>query len=135
MEWDGGGVAPCSIGVDMVEIGRIAAAHGRHGDGFLLRLFTDDELAHCRVQKNPYPSLAARFATKEAVAKALHTGFGQHLTFRSVAVAIGVDGAPTIQLDRAGAQALQRMGGIRVLISMAHCRRYAIAQAVIVCRQ
>jgi holo-[acyl-carrier protein] synthase len=120
-----------SVGVDLVEIGRIAAAHRRRGDGFLRRLFTEEELAHCLGKKDPYPSLAARFAAKEAVAKALGTGLGGRLTFRSIGVRSGAGGVPRIVLDAAGERALEELGGRRVLISLAHCRDHALAQALI----
>jgi holo-[acyl-carrier protein] synthase len=123
--------AVISIGVDVVEIGRVAAAHRRHGERFLRRLFTEGEVVHCLGKKDPYPSLAVRFAAKEAVAKALRTGIGGKLTFRSVGVFSDAGGTPRIVLDGAGEAALQKLGGRCVLISLAHCRRYAVAQAVI----
>jgi holo-[acyl-carrier protein] synthase len=117
------------MGIDLVEIGRIRRAHGRWGNRFLRRIFTAEELAHCLRKKNPYPSLAARFAAKEAVAKALSTGFGRDLAFRSISIANGPSGEPRVVLaDSAAARA---RGG-RVLISLSHTATQAIAQALLI---
>ena len=59
------------IGIDVVEVGRIAEAIERHGEAFLARLFTAGERAYCEAQNVPALHFAARFAAKEAVAKAL----------------------------------------------------------------
>ena len=59
------------LGIDSVQVDRIKKASKRWGKSFLRRLFTDRELDYCFRHKNPYPSLAARFAAKEALIKAL----------------------------------------------------------------
>ncbi len=59
------------LGVDSVEVDRIRKASKRWGKAFLRRLFTDREIKYCFSHANPYPSLAARFAAKEALIKAL----------------------------------------------------------------
>ena len=60
-----------AVGIDIIEIDRVADVIARHGDRFLHRIYTDDEIRHCRGR---VPELAARFAAKEAVMKALGTG-------------------------------------------------------------
>ena len=67
------------IGIDLIEIDRIRQAWQRHGERFLNRIFTDRELDYCLTKKDPAPSLAARWAAKEAVAKALGVGLGESL--------------------------------------------------------
>ena len=63
-------------GIDMVEIQRIKDSIQRYGDNFVRRIFTDEEIKYCESRKNGrYESYAARFAAKEAVSKALGTGF------------------------------------------------------------
>ena len=62
------------IGIDVVEVERIASAIERHGESFLAKLFTADERAYCEAQKKSALNYAARFAAKEAVSKALGTG-------------------------------------------------------------
>jgi holo-[acyl-carrier protein] synthase len=62
------------LGFDATDIPRIRDTVGRHGDRFLRRVFTDEEIAYCKRHRDPAPSLAARFAAKEAAMKALGTG-------------------------------------------------------------
>ena len=62
-------------GIDAAEISRIAAAIERYGDRFVLRVFTDGEIAYCRRKRDAASSFAARFAAKEAAMKALGTGW------------------------------------------------------------
>ena len=64
-------------GIDLVEISRIKSAWERFGRRFLERVFTPSEQAYCLARKRPEESLAARFAAKEAVAKALGLGLGR----------------------------------------------------------
>ncbi|MFH2056646.1 MAG: holo-ACP synthase [bacterium] len=59
------------IGIDIIEIERIAKAYQRWGDGFLRKIYTEEEITYCLSQHDPAPSLAARFAAKEAAFKAL----------------------------------------------------------------
>ena len=73
MNLNGGNVI--GVGVDLTEISRIRAAHQKHGQSFLDKIFTADEQAFCLTKADPYPSFAARCAAKEAVSKALGTGF------------------------------------------------------------
>jgi holo-[acyl-carrier protein] synthase len=122
---------PIGIGIDLVEVERIRLAHARWGNRFLLRLFSAGEIAHCFSRTNPYPSLAARFAAKEAVAKALSIGFGEQLSFRSIEV-ISSGGAPSIALAQSAMERLNSIGGNDLLISISHTHSHAIAQAVAV---
>jgi holo-[acyl-carrier protein] synthase len=118
--------------VDLVEIGRIGAACSRFGEKFLRRIFSPQEIDYCLRRTNPYPSFAARFAAKEAIAKALHSGFGERLGFTSIAVLTDGDGAPLPLLDGRASHLLRAMGGSRVLLSLSHGRQLAIAQCAVV---
>jgi len=62
------------IGIDTVEIGRIRDSHERLGDRFIERILLPAEIEYCLRHKDPAPSLAARFAAKEAISKAFGTG-------------------------------------------------------------
>jgi holo-[acyl-carrier protein] synthase len=115
-----------AIGVDLIEVDRIASVLARHGERFLGRVFTERERAYCRCRP---PELAARFAAKEAVAKALGTGIGA-VEWREIEVVRGPSGAPGLELHgRARAQA-ERLGLGRPLLSLAHTREHAIAFVV-----
>jgi holo-[acyl-carrier protein] synthase len=120
------------LGVDMVEIDRIRAIYRRHKKQFLDRLFTPSELAYCRTKADPYPSLAARVAAKEAVAKAMNVGIGGILKWTSVCVEISPTGSPSVVLDAAAQRHLKKLGASKVLLSLSHTDTLAIATALLV---
>ncbi len=122
----------CGVGIDLVEVERIRASHQRHGDRFLERVFTEGERAYCTGLKNPYPHLAARFAAKEAVSKALGTGITGEFSWHSAAVAKGEQEEPLIVLDAKGRALLKKCGGTKVLVSLTHTATLAQAIAVVV---
>jgi holo-[acyl-carrier protein] synthase len=74
------------IGVDLVEVARLEQSISRQGERFLRRVFTANEIAYCSAMKSPGPNYAARFAAKEAVAKAFGTGLGAQLSFQDIEV-------------------------------------------------
>ena len=84
------------LGIDSVQVDRIRKAAKRWGTSFLKRLFTDREIAYCLGHKNPYPSLAARFAAKEALIKALDAK--ALWKWRNMEVMRAASGKPTISL-------------------------------------
>ncbi|MDR0678931.1 MAG: holo-ACP synthase [Puniceicoccales bacterium] len=119
-----------AIGIDLVEVDRIRSAHFRWGKCFLARIFTEKEIAHCLARQNPYPSLAARFAGKEAVAKALGSGFGREISFRSVEI-FSDGGPPSVRLLPPASGRMVRLGGKDLLISLSHSGSLAIGQAIL----
>ena len=115
-----------SVGVDMIEIDRIAAALERFGARFLERVYTENEIAYCRGRA---PQLAARFAAKEATMKALGTGT-RGVGWREVEVTRKRSGEPEIALHgRADARA-RKLGIDRLAVSLSHSRAYAVASVV-----
>ena len=82
------------IGVDVVEIARIAASIERHGERFLARLFTEEERSYCSSSRFPERFFAGRFAAKEAISKALGTGIGADLGWLDMEVRRLSSGAP-----------------------------------------
>ena len=117
------------IGVDLVEVERLAAAIGRHGQPFLKRIFTDREIAFCGVR---HERLAARFAAKEAVAKAFGTGIGAAMAFHEIEVVSEESGRPGIELHGAAADTAAARGVTEMHLSLSHTHSPAIAQVVIV---
>lgn len=115
-------------GVDLIEIERMRQAVARHGDHFLRRVFTPGELVHCggRVE-----SLAARFAAKEAAAKALRTGiWRQGIGWMDLEVVNDENRAPSLCLHNAAAQIAAAHGLAEWSLSLSHDRAYAIAFVV-----
>lgn len=118
-------------GVDTIELARIVQAVDAHGDRFLDRLFTPAERAYCHGRT---PSLAARFAAKEAVAKALGTGiWRQGVVWTDIETLSDPEtGAPVLHLHGAAA-ALAAAQGLTVWsLSLSHDRERAIAFVVAV---
>lgn len=130
MKLEGGNVL--GVGVDLTEIERIRSAHQKHGKLFLDKIFTPAEQELCLAKANPYPSLAARFAAKEAVSKAFGSGFSEKFGLKSVSVLTGPEGEPLVELDELAQKLLQEKGAKKVLLSLTHTETLAEAFAVIV---
>lgn len=114
------------IGVDIIEIARIQKAVERWGDRFLLRVYTEEELRRYRERAS---SLAARFAGKEAVWKALGTrerGIG----WKDIEVLSEPDGRPVVNLYRRAKEYAEELGLAGMAITLSHSRDYAIAFVV-----
>lgn len=119
------------IGTDIIEIERIKRTVDRKGERFLKRVFTDSELAFCSSRENPFPCLAARFAAKEAVLKALGTGIG-NCRWTDVEVVRNGAGAPEIVLSGNAGKLACEIGITRVMISISHDRERAVSFALAV---
>ncbi|MBW7885783.1 MAG: holo-ACP synthase [Caldilineaceae bacterium] len=116
-------------GVDLIEIERVRAAIDRHGARFLQRVYTPGELACCG---NRLESLAARFAAKEAVAKALGTGIWRcGVNWSDIEVLKdATSGAPVLSMGGAAAKIAHELGIAVWSISLSHDRTHAIATVV-----
>jgi holo-[acyl-carrier protein] synthase len=120
-----------AVGIDMVEVERIQRAHLRRGGPFLQKIFCKNEIEYCMRQRFPWQSLAARFAAKEAVAKALGTGMGHGVSFRSIAVANGAGGKPFVQLFEKSEEIFRIQGWTNIALSLSHTSTAAIAYVVL----
>ena len=116
-------------GVDLIEITRVRTAIARHGKRFAQRVYTARELAHCGDRME---SLAARFAAKEATAKALGTGIWRKgITWTDIEVVNNPEtGAPTLCLYNAAARRASDLGLTEWSVSLSHDRERAIALVV-----
>ena len=120
------------IGTDIVECLRIAQIIERHGELFINRVYTDHEIRYCRSRKAATQHFAGRWAAKEAVLKAMGTGWRRGISWRDVEVRNVPSGKPVVAL-RGGARSVVEESGIReMLISISHCRSHATAFAVAV---
>lgn len=118
-----------SIGIDLVEIHRIEEAIERYGDRFTSRVFTPWEIQYCLSKINPATSFAGRFAVKEAVFKAVGTGFAEGVKWASVEVVNDRNGRPKVRL---GKSIQNHIGSKKILISLSHSAEHAIATAVLI---
>ena len=113
-------------GVDIIEIKRIKSAVERWGCRFLRRVYTEDELTYC---KGRAPSLAARFAAKEATMKALGTGI-RGIGWRDIEVVRPRGKAPCLCLHGKAAQKARALGIRNLALSLSHSKDYAVASVV-----
>jgi holo-[acyl-carrier protein] synthase len=118
------------IGTDIIECLRIAQMIERHGELFIRRVYTDHEIAYCSTKKAATQHYAGRWAAKEAVLKALGTGWVRGISWRDVEVRNKVGGAPTVALRGGAKEVLERSGISHMHISISHCRSHAIAYAI-----
>jgi len=117
-------------GVDLVETARVASLRERHGERFLHRIYTKGERSYALESRRADERLAARFAAKEAVLKALGTGLRQGIAWTDIEVVRGPNGEPEIAL-RGRAAAIARERGIaRWLVSLSHTREHAMASVI-----
>ena len=119
------------IGVDMVDIHRITELRQRHGERFYGLLFLPNEAEYCLSRANADECFAARFAAKEAVMKALGTGWAQGVAFTGIEVVRRDDGRPEIRLHGSTAERAAEMGVGKIHVSLSHARESAIAQVLI----
>ena len=119
-----------SLGIDMIEIARVRHAFRRHGDRFLARIFTPAEIAYCARRRDPAPSLAARFAAKEAFAKAAPAGADPTWREIEVVMAAGEDGTQKPELHISPRLAAL-VGAGPILVSLTHSRDLAMAAVLI----
>lgn len=125
-------------GTDLVDINRIHDAIKRLGTPFLDRVFTLQEQSDClregRLTHSAAASLAARFAAKEAVAKALGTGFGrQGVAWTDIEIKRAADGSPHIHLSGRALQVFDALNGLSTAISLSHERHMALAFCLLTC--
>jgi len=120
------------IGTDITEIDRVAALAVKHQRSFLERVYTPAELAYCGTGKKSGERLAARWAAKEAVLKALGTGWIEGISWTDVEVCTLNSGQPTIRLSGGALKTARGLGVSEVQISLSHCREYAVAYAAAV---
>src|SRR5262245_44761422 len=117
------------IGIDLEEIARIERVFSR--PRALARVFTPHEIAYCQPKRHCFQHLAARFAAKEAVFKALGTGLSGGLHWTDAEVRNEPSGKPYLTLSGPAKALADRLGVQTILVSLSHSRRYAVAQVIL----
>jgi holo-[acyl-carrier protein] synthase len=118
-------------GIDAIEIARIALALEQFGDRFCRRVFTAQEIAYCRSKRNAAESFAARFAAKEAGAKALGTGIHAGVGWRDIEVVRAPGGRPGLRFHGRALVHAQRLRVANAALSLTHSRELAFAQVLL----
>ncbi len=115
------------LGTDILSVARIQKSIDKHGESFLEKVFTAAEIAYCQKHSEAARHFCGRFAAKEAVVKALGTGFRDGVAFHDIEVVNDANGKPSVQLV---GKVAEIVGDGNIHISISHCREYATATAV-----
>ncbi|MGA9120900.1 MAG: holo-ACP synthase [Bacteroidota bacterium] len=116
------------IGVDIIEIERVRESIARTGGHFVEKVFTDGEVAYCSGKQDAAQHFAARFAAKEAVSKALATGWSGAFRWKDVEVTNDALGRPEVRLH---GKLKDQLGKATVFLSLSHSLTHVVAMAVI----
>ena len=115
------------IGTDITECLRIARMIERHGELFLGRVYTPEEIRYCQSRKQATQHFAGRWAAKEAVLKALGTGWVRGISWRDIEVLNAPGGKPLVTLRGGARKIAHKLGIAEMLVSISHCRTHATA--------
>jgi holo-[acyl-carrier protein] synthase len=118
-------------GIDVMEVGRIQQSVERYGARFLNRVFTRAEQEYCLRKRAAAESFAARFAAKEATAKALGTGMSRGVNWLQIEVIREPGGKPGIVFHGSAAQCAARLGVARAVLSLTHTESLAMASVLL----
>ncbi|MBI4965105.1 MAG: holo-ACP synthase [Desulfomonile tiedjei] len=120
------------VGIDLVDVSRMERVlQGRSAKRFIDRVFTEEEIVTCTTAPHPAQAYSARFAAKEAVVKALGTGFSRGITPGQIAVVGGERTRPTIRLAGSALRQAQTMRVSAIHLSLTHTPQSAAAMVVL----
>lgn len=117
------------IGIDLIEVARVARSAEKHGDRFLRRIYHPGEIEQNRGDRTQY--LAARFAVKEATFKALGTGWARGIRWIDVEVQNLASGQPILLLHGEAAEQARRLGADRSHVTITHTSGHAAAVVIL----
>jgi holo-[acyl-carrier protein] synthase len=118
-------------GIDIIEIERVQRTIDRFGKRFLDRVYLAAEQAYCLRKRNAAESFAARFAAKEAAAKALGTGIRHGVNWLEIEVVREPSGKPTLRFHGRAAQRADSLGVVRSSLSLTHSTGLAVATVLL----
>lgn len=116
--------------MDIVDIARVRAVLDRSGTKFVNRVYTDAEIEYCTARAMSAQHFAGRFAAKEAVFKALGTGWSRGVGWKDVEVLNDSNGAPRVHLSGKAFEIFSREGGGSILLSISHTGQMAVANCL-----
>jgi len=119
------------IGIDLVSIERLRGVLDRYGARFVERVLTADERAYCERHQDPAPSVAARFAAKEALLKALGTGLARGIRWQDMEVRRDGQGPPRMHLSGRAAEEAAALNVDRIHLSISHDHGAAVAMVIL----
>jgi holo-[acyl-carrier protein] synthase len=116
------------LGNDILEIDRIRETIESQGERFLKRVFTEKERVYCTQYADPAPHYAARFSAKEAIVKALGSGFGAHASFLDIEIINDAQGKPEVTFSD---KLNERFSHPQVLLTISHCKTLVSTVAIV----
>jgi holo-[acyl-carrier protein] synthase len=119
------------VGIDIIEVARIAASLEKFGHRFGERILSRAETDYCLSHSSPAPFVAARFAAKEAISKAFGTGIGKQLGWQDMEIAHRESGEPYAILHGKGQKLFESRQGKNIFVSISHTKEYAAVVAVL----
>ena len=120
------------IGTDITECLRIARMIERHGEMFISRVYTPEEIKYCQSRKQATQHFTGRWAAKEAILKALGTGWRRGISWRDVEVRNEPGGKPVVAVRGGVKDVVEQLGVAKIQVSISHCRSHAVAFAIAV---
>lgn len=121
-----------SIGVDIVNIGRISKNIDDINERFIKRVYTEDEINYCKNKKNLSHHFAGRLAGKEAVSKALKMSWERGINWKDIEIINEENGTPRVMLHGEAKKVANERKIKNIRISISHEKEYAIAFAITV---
>ncbi len=125
-------LVPGAIGIDIVEIKRLEKTSKRWGKPFLKKVYTDAELKYAFARKFPYQHLAARFAAKEAIFKALGEVETDFVGWKNVEILNDANGKPSVRWHKDAEKCRRKRRIHSAVVSLSHTENYAVASAMLV---
>ena len=125
-------MAIIGIGTDITECLRIARMIERHGELFIDRVYTPAEIKYCQSRKQATQHYTGRWAAKEAILKALGTGWRKGISWRDVEVRNEPGGKPVVAFRGGAKEVVEQLGITDIHITISHCRSHATATAIAV---
>ena len=122
------------VGIDIIEIKRIERLFSANED-FLRRIYTEKEVEYCKQKKNKYQHFAARFASKEAMFKALGTGWVGNMKWTDIELLNDEMGRPYLNLYGSVKEMAEKKHIDNISVSLSHCKEYAIAQVLLMLKK
>ncbi len=120
------------LGADITECLRIARMIERHGELFIGRVYTDEEVNYCQARRQATQHFTGRWAAKEAVLKALGTGWRKGISWRDIEVRNEPTGRPVVAVRGGVKDRVEQLGVADIQVTISHCRTHAMAVAIAV---
>jgi holo-[acyl-carrier protein] synthase len=120
------------IGTDITECLRIARMIERHGELFIDRVYTPSEIAYCQKRRQSTQHFTGRWAAKEAILKAIGTGWRRGISWRDMEIRNDSSGKPVVAIRGGVQEVVEQLGVREILVSISHCHTHATAVAIAV---